>query len=64
MQLYSFDDCYTYFECYLLAEHIDDDSRSLVEMMPEYRDHADRSRFWVNNEYLTLCEGDDATAGA
>ena len=64
MPLYFFDDWYTSFECYLLTEHIDDDSRSLVEMLPEYRDHDDKSRFWVNNEYLTRCEGDDATAGA
>ena len=58
MELYCFDDGFTYFECYLLAEHIDDDSRSLVEMLPEYRDHDDKSRFWVNNNYLNKCEGE------
>jgi|DEB0MinimDraft_12_1074336.scaffolds.fasta_scaffold12295_10 hypothetical protein len=54
--LYEYDDGHASFECYLLAEHIEDDSRSYVELLPEYLERGERSTYWINNEYLTKGE--------
>jgi hypothetical protein len=51
--LYEYDDGHASFECYLLAEHIEDDSRSYVELLPEYVERGERSKYWINNEYLS-----------
>lgn len=51
--LYDYEDGHANFECYLLAEHIEDSTRSYVELLPDYVQQGERSRYWVNNEYLT-----------
>jgi hypothetical protein len=35
-----------------IADHINDGSRSLIEVDPEYADPDGTVLFWVNNEYL------------
>lgn len=54
--LYEYDDGHASFECYLLAEHIEDDSRSYVELLPDYVERGERSKYWINNEYLSQGE--------
>jgi len=51
--LYEYDDGRSSFQCYLIAEHIEDDSRSFVELLPEYIEPGERSKYWINNEYLS-----------
>jgi hypothetical protein len=36
----------------MIADHINDGSRSLIEVDPEYADPDGTVLFWVNNEYL------------
>lgn len=51
--LYEYDDGQSSFECYLIAEHLHDDTRSFVQLLPEYVEQGERSEYWVNNQYLS-----------
>ena len=43
-------------ECFmtgaLIAEHLNDDTRSLIQVDDEYADSDGNNLFWVNNGYL------------
>lgn len=51
--LYEYDDGQSSFECYLIAEHLHDDTRSFVQLLPEYVEQGERSEYWINNQYLS-----------